>query len=61
VHQRDITTQSEQDDIFIIEDGLHENDKIIFEGIRQVRDGEKIEYEFLAPEDILGNQKHHAE
>jgi membrane fusion protein (multidrug efflux system) len=61
VHQRDIKTQSEQDDIFIIEDGLHENDKIIFEGIRQVRDGEKIEYEFRAPEDILGNQKHHAE
>lgn len=61
VHQRDITTKDEQDDIFILKDGLQEGDKIIFEGIRQVRDGEKIEYEFLAPEEILGNQKHHAE
>lgn len=61
VHQRDITTRDEQDDIFILEDGLQEGEKIIFEGIRQVRDGDKIEYEFRPPEEILGNQKHHAE
>lgn len=61
VHQRDITIQSAQDDIFVIEQGLNENDKIILEGIRQVRDGDKIEYEFRAPEEVLGNLKYHAE
>jgi membrane fusion protein (multidrug efflux system) len=61
VHQRDITKQSEQDDIFVIEKGLDENDKIILEGIRQVRDGDKVEYEYQAPEEVLANLKYHAE
>src|SRR5262245_43788858 len=61
VHQRDVTIQSAQDDIFVIEDGLQEGDKIILEGIRQVRDGDKIKYEFRAPEEVLGNLKYHAE
>ncbi|QDU98993.1 efflux RND transporter periplasmic adaptor subunit [Lignipirellula cremea] len=61
VHQRDITIQSEQDDIFVIEDGLKEGEKIVLEGIRQVRDGDKIEYEFVAPEEALSDLKYHAE
>jgi len=61
VHQRDITVLSEQDDIFVISDGLKEGEKIIFEGIRQVRDGDKIDYEFVEPQKILDNLKNHAE
>jgi membrane fusion protein (multidrug efflux system) len=61
VHQRDITIQTAQDDIFVVESGLEENDKIILEGLRQVKDGDKIEYEFRAPEEVLGNLKYHAE
>lgn len=61
VHQRDITIQSEQDDIFVIEQGLDESDRIIVEGIRQVRDGDTIDFEFQAPEEVLGNLKYHAE
>ena len=61
VHQRDITIDSEQDDIFVIADGLLASDKIIVEGIRQVRDGSEIRYEFRAPEEILGNLKNEAE
>jgi len=61
VHQRDITVQAAQDDIFVIEQGLAENDKIILEGIRQVRDGDKIEYKFRDAEDVLGSLKYHAE
>jgi membrane fusion protein, multidrug efflux system len=61
VHQRDISKLSEQDDIFVIDKGIDENDKIIFEGIRQVRDGDKVEYEFQDPEEVLANLKYHAE
>lgn len=61
VHQRDITTQAAQDDIFVVQEGLAENDKIILEGLRQVRDGDKIDYEFRDPEDVLGKLKYHAE
>ncbi len=61
VHQRDIEIDSEQPDIFVLKEGLHEGEKIILEGIRQVRDGDKIEYEYRSPEEVLANLKYHAE
>jgi membrane fusion protein (multidrug efflux system) len=61
VHQRDITVASEQDDIFVIEKGIDEKDKIIFEGIRQVRDGETISSEFMPPAEVLASLKHTAQ
>ena len=61
VHQREIAIQNELDDIFVIKSGLKVNDKIVLEGVRQVHDGEKVEYEFLKPEEALANQKYHAE
>lgn len=61
VRQREITIDSEQDDIFLIKEGLSAGDKIVFEGVRQVRDGEKVEYEFRAPDEVLRNLKFKAE
>jgi membrane fusion protein (multidrug efflux system) len=61
VHQREIGIQSEQDDIYLIEEGLGVDDRIILEGVRQVRDGDQVEYEFQAAEVVLNNLKHHAE
>ena len=61
VHQREIVIDHELDDIFVIGGGLDVNDKIILEGIRQVRDGEKVEYEFRKPEEVMANQKNKAE
>jgi membrane fusion protein (multidrug efflux system) len=61
VRQRDITIQSVQDDIFVIQEGLDAGDKIVLEGIRQVRDGDHVEYEFRAPEEVLDDLKYHAE
>src|SRR3954469_18843321 len=43
VHQRLITVEHELEDIFVIKSGLDVKDKIILEGGRQVRDGEKGE------------------
>lgn len=61
VHQRDITVRYELDDIFVIESGLSVNDKIVLEGIRQVRDGEKVDYKYVKPDEVLKNLKFHAE
>lgn len=61
VHQREIVVQNELEDVFVINSGIGVNDKIIYEGVRQVRDGEKVEFEFRPPEEILGHQKNHAE
>ncbi len=60
-HQRDIVVQNEMDDIFVIKSGLEVGDKIVLEGIRQVHDGDKVEYEFREAEVALANQKQHAE
>jgi membrane fusion protein (multidrug efflux system) len=60
-HQRLITVQHELEDTFVIQSGLDANDKIVLEGVREVRDGDKVEYEYRAPDEVLVNQKYHAE
>ena len=61
VHQRDIEIEGEQDDIFVLKSGLKEGEKIVLEGIRQVKDGDKIKYDFRDPQEVLSNLKYHAE
>ena len=60
-HQRPIIIQHELEDIFVIGSGLDVKDKIVLEGVRQVHDGQKVEYEFRKPEQALQHQKNHAE
>jgi hypothetical protein len=40
-------------DIFVINKGLDVNDKIVLDRARQVRDGEKVEYEFRPLEQAM--------
>ncbi len=62
IHQREIVVQHELDDIFVVKKGLEVNDKIILDGVRQVRDGAKVEgFEYRKPEVVLAHQKFHAE
>ncbi len=60
-HQRGIEIAYELDDIFVIGKGLDVNDKIVFEGVREVRDGDKVEFEYQKPEEALKNLKYRAE
>jgi membrane fusion protein (multidrug efflux system) len=60
-HQSLITTAHELEDIFVIGSGLKATDKIVLEGVREVEEGAKVEYEFRKPEEALKNQKYHAE
>lgn len=61
VHQREITYSNELDDIFVIDKGLEPGDKIVLEGLRQVKDGDKVEYEDRASEQVASHLKYHAE
>lgn len=62
VHQRLIVVGTEQPDIFVIKKGLSATDRLVYEGVRQVRDGEHLELvEFTPPAEVLANQKYHAE
>ena len=71
VHRREIVIQQELDDIFVIKEGVGVGDRIVLEGIRQVRDGEKVEYEYRytvfnraleirRPEEVMGRQENQA-
>jgi membrane fusion protein, multidrug efflux system len=62
-HQSLITIKHELDDIFVIDTGLDMKGKIVLEGVREVEEGAKVEYEFRKPEDALAlkNQKFRAE
>ena len=61
VHQREVVVQSEMEDVFVIKSGLELTDKFVLDGVRQVHDGEKVEYEFRPPGVAIENQKKHAE
>src|SRR5262249_8149811 len=60
-HQKLITIEHELEDIFVIKSGIDARDKIVLEGVRQVEEGGKVEYEFREPEEALKNQKFRAE
>ena len=61
VRQREIEIMGEMDDIYLIKSGITTSDRIILEGIRQVRDGDQIEFEYVTPDEALSNLKYHAE
>jgi membrane fusion protein (multidrug efflux system) len=61
VHQQEIEVQEELEDLFVIKKGVSVADKIVFEGVRQMRDGDHVEYENRTADQIGKNLKQHAE
>jgi len=60
-HQREIHKEYELPDIFVLKNGVGPDDKIVFEGVREVHDGEKVEFDFRPLDQILPHQQYHAE
>ncbi len=61
-HRREIVVQNETDDAFVVKSGVDPNDRIVLDGVRQVRDGEKLEgYEYRKPDEVTGNPKNQPE
>ncbi|HSQ54234.1 MAG TPA: efflux RND transporter periplasmic adaptor subunit [Gemmata sp.] len=61
VHPREVVVQSETDHLFVIAKGLDVSDRIVIEGVRQLRDGEKVEFMYRKPEAVIAEQKQHGE
>lgn len=61
VEQREITIASELPDLYIIRSGLKETDKILIEGMRKVKNKDKIEYKYEEPKSVLKNLKVYTE
>jgi len=61
VHQKEVNIASEMPDLYVIKDGIASTDKILLEGIRKVKDGDKISYTYEAPEKVLPSLKVYSE
>ena len=48
-------------DLYIIESGLEESDKILLEGVQKVKDDDKISFNFKTPQEVMAGLKLKAE
>lgn len=55
VHSREVVIRSEMPDLYIIKSGLKPEEKILLEGIRKVRDGDKITYKYQEPRSVISH------
>ncbi|MEO9966630.1 MAG: efflux RND transporter periplasmic adaptor subunit [Reichenbachiella sp.] len=60
-HSRQITVAAELPHLYVLKAGLKDTDIILLEGLRKVRDGDKIGSEFIAPKVALADLQLHAE
>lgn len=61
VHAREITVGSEMPDLYILQSGLKSDERILLEGIRKVKDGDKISYTYENPKDVIPKLKIYVE
>ncbi len=61
VKSREITIKGELPDLYVIQSGIQESDKILFEGIQKVNDDDKINYVYQKPLDVIAHLKLKAE
>jgi len=61
VKSREIKIAAELPYLFIIKEGLSENDKILLEGLRLVKENQKIKFRLEKPESVLSHLELYAE
>ncbi|NHN24190.1 efflux RND transporter periplasmic adaptor subunit [Flavobacterium jejuense] len=61
IKSREITLAAELPHLFIVKEGLAVEDKILLEGLRLVKENEKIEYKLEKPESVLSHLELYAE
>lgn len=61
VTSREIKIATELDNVYVISEGLSMNDKFLIEGLRKVKNGDQIEFEYKAPEEVYNHLELHAE
>lgn len=61
VHQREIQISAEMPDLYVLSGGIEPNEHILLEGIRKVKDGDKINFEFEEPQEVMKHLKVYVE
>lgn len=55
IRSRSISIKQKLPNLYVIDNGLSVNDKILLEGIQSVKDDDKIETEFIQPKQVLAS------
>ncbi len=53
VHQQEVKIGSEMSGLYAIKGGLQATDRILLEGLRKVKDGDKISYDYRDPKAVI--------
>ncbi len=61
IRSREISIAAEMPHIFVVQSGLKKDDKILLEGLRQVKENEKIRYKFQQPQSVISHLELYAE
>ncbi|WP_128548119.1 efflux RND transporter periplasmic adaptor subunit [Larkinella soli] len=61
IRSREITIAAELPHIFVVKAGLNKEDRILLEGLRQVRENEKIRCKFVKPDSVMAHLSLYAE
>lgn len=61
VRSRNIAIRGQMPDLYVVESGISENDKILLEGVQKVKDDDKIKYEYRKPEEVISQLRLKAE
>ncbi|TXB68824.1 efflux RND transporter periplasmic adaptor subunit [Phaeodactylibacter luteus] len=61
VASREIQIAAELDNLYVVSEGLGLEDQFLLEGLRKVKNGDQIEYEYKAPEEVYSQLGLHAE
>lgn len=61
VKARPITIAAELPHIYVVQDGLGKNEKILLEGLSKINENSKISYDFMDPKKVISNLELYAE
>lgn len=61
IRSREITIAAEMPHIFVVQTGLKKDDRILLEGLRQVKENEKIHPKFMQPGEVISHLGLYAE
>ncbi|GAB3276174.1 efflux RND transporter periplasmic adaptor subunit [Larkinella harenae] len=61
IRSREVTIAAEMPHIFVVSSGLKKDDKILLEGLRQVKENEEIHYKFEKPASVIAHLGLYAE
>jgi len=61
VHSQEIKIKGEIPDLYVIESGITDNDKVLLEGVQKVKENDKIQYKAIDAKDVITHLRLKAE